>query len=818
MTEVREVTELITPGPAQALAGLLGVPLPAQGLPLLWHWVYLLDRPPQAALGPDGHPARGGIPVPPGSGLRRMFAGGRVSRRGPLRPGAEATRRTWQAGAAVKQGRSGPLHFVTVRSEISQGGQVVVAEEQDLVYREPAPPAPDRSAEPTAPAAAGGDRDWLVEVDPVLLFRFSALTYNAHRIHYDREYARTEGYPGLVVHGPLQALLMAELARPGVPDRCEYSYRLVAPLFDDQGLIVSAVPEDGAVQVATRDRAGRTTAAGVIRPGLGGPVRASAAAVGAGHQGGQVVRVQEGRRRGRSPGVQAPRAFQVLGGPQLVVDDAVHVAVVLAEAARRVLEVPEEVRAPVVAPEPPDMPFGVVLEHRVGTAAHLVDVVHLPGGVVQERDRGAEHEDVVVVGGTAQERAGALDPVADLEAEPVGEERLGGLVVGRADDGVAELARPDPVLAQHARCAAGPVHPAGAVVRGGGHGVLARPGGDLQEGADARHPLHRADPVRLAVHVDAEPLQSRRGAGQVVGVVHADVQVDQAPGERGHYAELAPAVAGAEPAALFGGEPELGVVGGGLGDVRHAHGDGRQAVQSHSGLPDERMMRIMPTPSSWPAGPPKRKPTWTAAARILAERDPVIARLLAETGPPRLSRPAESHLGTLVRAIVYQQLAGRAAAAIHGRLLTALGGEVEPEGLLALSDEQMRAVGLSRAKVASLRDLAAKVRDGTVVLSPRGLATESDDEIVARLSAVRGIGTWTAEMFLLFQLRRLDVWPVGDLGVRRGYGLAWQVPEPTARELRPLGDPFRPYRSVAAWYCWRAAELYAGAADSALTR
>lgn len=229
------------------------------------------------------------------------------------------------------------------------------------------------------------------------------------------------------------------------------------------------------------------------------------------------------------------------------------------------------------------------------------------------------------------------------------------------------------------------------------------------------------------------------------------------------------------------------------------------------------MMEIMPTPSSTTpnAG---RKPSWTAAARILAERDPVIARLLAETGPPRLGRRAESHLGTLVRAIVYQQLAGRAAAAIHGRLIAALGGTVEPGGLLALSDEQLRAVGLSRAKVASLRDLAAKVLDGTVVLSPRGLAAESDDEIVARLSAVRGIGTWTAEMFLLFQLRRLDVWPVGDLGVRRGYGLAWQVAEPTARELRPLGEGFRPYRSVAAWYCWRAAELYVGAAESALTR
>jgi len=214
-------------------------------------------------------------------------------------------------------------------------------------------------------------------------------------------------------------------------------------------------------------------------------------------------------------------------------------------------------------------------------------------------------------------------------------------------------------------------------------------------------------------------------------------------------------------------------------------------------------------------------PSFGAAARILAERDPVIARLVAEAGPPRLSRPTDSHFGALVRAIVYQQLAGRAAVAIHGRLIAALGGDaadVQPEPLLALTDEQMRAVGLSRNKMASLRDLAAKVLDGTVMLSPRGLARESDDDIVARLSAVRGIGPWTAEMFLIFQLRRLDVWPVGDLGVRRGYGLAWQVPEPTARELEPLGEPFRPYRSVAAWYCWRAAELYAGAADSALTR
>ena len=268
--EVRELTELIIPGPAQALAGLLGVPWPGGALPLLWHWVYLLDRTPQAILGADGHPARDAVPTPPGPGLRRMFAGGRVSQHAPLRTGAEATRRTWQASSTQKQGRSGPLHFITVRSEISQGGQVVITEEQDLVYREAAPapaatPAPAANPQPQPPA---GTRDWPVEVNPVLLFRFSALTYNAHRIHYDRDYARAEGYPGLLVHGPLQALLMAEQARreAELPARCDYSYRLVAPLFDGQGLIVSATADPDAVRVTTRDAASRTTATGVIRP------------------------------------------------------------------------------------------------------------------------------------------------------------------------------------------------------------------------------------------------------------------------------------------------------------------------------------------------------------------------------------------------------------------------------------------------------------------------------------------------------------------------------------------------------------------------
>src|ERR1022692_2712810 len=210
--------------------------------------------------------------------------------------------------------------------------------------------------------------------------------------------------------------------------------------------------------------------------------------------------------------------------------------------------------------------------------------------------------------------------------------------------------------------------------------------------------------------------------------------------------------------------------------------------------------------------------SYPAAAVILSERDPVLRRLVAETGPPRVRPPTETHFAALVRSILYQQLAGAAAAAIHGRLIAALRGEVTPERLLSLSAETLRSVGLSANKAASLQDLATKVLDGTVVLDPSRLRAESDDEVVARLSTVRGIGKWTAEMFLMFQLRRLDVGPRVDLGVRKGSGRGGGSPPPTAKDLEPLGEPYRPCRSVVAWYCWRAAELYAGAADSALTR
>jgi DNA-3-methyladenine glycosylase II len=196
----------------------------------------------------------------------------------------------------------------------------------------------------------------------------------------------------------------------------------------------------------------------------------------------------------------------------------------------------------------------------------------------------------------------------------------------------------------------------------------------------------------------------------------------------------------------------------------------------------------------------------------------VLAHLRDVAGPPRFPRPTETHFASLVRSVTHQQLAGAAATAIHGRLVVALDGEVTPDRLLATPTETLRAAGLSGNKVASLQDLAAKVLDGTVVLEPRRMARVSDEEVVARLTTVRGIGKWSAEIFLMFQLRRLDIWPTGDLGVRKGFGLAWRIPMPTPKQLDVLGEPFRPYRSVVAWYCWRSAQLYAGSVPTAVNR
>ena len=174
-------------------------------------------------------------------------------------------------GVQDKQGRSGPLTFVAVRHQILQRDSVIIDERQDIVYREAASAAGEAAAAAGAgPAVPPGDGEWAVEVSPALLFRFSALTYNAHRIHYDRDYCRdVEGYPGLLTHGPLQALAMAEAARAragGCTGDVSFSYRLVAPLFDDQGLFVSAADgPDGTTVTAVRDRYGRQTATGTLR-------------------------------------------------------------------------------------------------------------------------------------------------------------------------------------------------------------------------------------------------------------------------------------------------------------------------------------------------------------------------------------------------------------------------------------------------------------------------------------------------------------------------------------------------------------------------
>ena len=196
-----------------------------------------------------------------------------------------------------------------------------------------------------------------------------------------------------------------------------------------------------------------------------------------------------------------------------------------------------------------------------------------------------------------------------------------------------------------------------------------------------------------------------------------------------------------------------------------------------------------------------------AAIDEVASRDPVLRELVGHVGYVKhRPRDPDDPFAALVRSIVFQQLAGRAAQAIYARVRAAVGESLTPESLSAVPDGTLRSAGLSANKLASLRDLSAKVLDGTVVLTRT--SRRSDEELISRLTAVRGIGRWTAEMYLMFQLRRLDVWPVEDFGVRQGYGLAWKLnPSPTPKQLEPLGERFRPYRSIVARYCWAAVPL-----------
>jgi DNA-3-methyladenine glycosylase II len=190
----------------------------------------------------------------------------------------------------------------------------------------------------------------------------------------------------------------------------------------------------------------------------------------------------------------------------------------------------------------------------------------------------------------------------------------------------------------------------------------------------------------------------------------------------------------------------------------------------------------------------------------IVRADAAFKPLVAAVGPVDLRDPSGDPFNALLRAIVFQQLAGRAATAIHGRVVALFeGGIPTPSAMLATPPEMLRAAGLSGSKQAAVVDLAAKFADGTIPTHDfDGL---SDEEVVVRLVQVRGVGRWTAEMFLIFELQRPDVWPVDDFGVRAGWKRLHHLADaPTPKELLLLGEPFRPYRSAAAWYLWRAVD------------
>ncbi|MGO9471670.1 MAG: acyl-CoA dehydrogenase [Isosphaeraceae bacterium] len=258
-----ETEELIALAPVQAAAAMLddvsteyttGSPLPP-----LWHWFFFLPRVAQSRLGLDGHPQRGGF-MPPFDLPRRMFAGARTRFLRPLSIGQPARRHSVIRQVSEKAGRTGRLAFVTVWHQIEQAGGTCIEEEQDIVYREAGAPvaAPEVKEAPPPPA---GSWSRTITPDPTLLFRFSALTFNAHRIHYDRDYATTgEGYPGLVVHGPLVAVLLIELVRAHSPRPISaFAFRGLAPLFDLAPFTIIATPEGQQVRLEAHGPDGNTT-------------------------------------------------------------------------------------------------------------------------------------------------------------------------------------------------------------------------------------------------------------------------------------------------------------------------------------------------------------------------------------------------------------------------------------------------------------------------------------------------------------------------------------------------------------------------------
>ncbi len=245
-TEERK--DQVTQTPVAAMAATLDLDMiqlrPGAAVPPLWHWLYFTPLARQSEIGPDGHAHRGGF-MPPVPLPRRMWAGSRLEFRQPLRIGEEISRRSRIEDVRLKEGRSGTLVFVTVAHEISSTGGVAIREEHDIVYRDH--PRPDTPAQEPQPAPTGEEFGREIVADPVLLFRYSALTFNAHRIHYDRTYVTgVEGYPGLIVHGPLIATLLMDLLRRNLPDSrvTRFGFRAVRPLFDIQHFSVCGRRED----------------------------------------------------------------------------------------------------------------------------------------------------------------------------------------------------------------------------------------------------------------------------------------------------------------------------------------------------------------------------------------------------------------------------------------------------------------------------------------------------------------------------------------------------------------------------------------------
>lgn len=243
-----------------------GAPTADSPLPPLWHWFYFLPRAPQSQLGSDGHPQRGGF-IPPIPYPRRMFAGARIRFHHPLRIGQPARREGVIRNITQKSGRSGPLAFVTVGYQIYQHEMLCIEEEQDIVYREQGAPVPAPTPVELPPVNDAITRT--IVPDPRLLFRFSALTFNAHRIHYDRPYAQhEEGYPGLVVHGPLVAVLLMELARHHTSRPIvSFSFRSQAPLFDLAPFRLLARPNGDRIDLEAQGPDGTTALSATVELG-----------------------------------------------------------------------------------------------------------------------------------------------------------------------------------------------------------------------------------------------------------------------------------------------------------------------------------------------------------------------------------------------------------------------------------------------------------------------------------------------------------------------------------------------------------------------